>query len=403
MPDRERIISSFLSTLKESWHDPVLRHWRWERLRGRVKGNGHDWDARPGDQAVQGASLYRDGLAAGDEDKAARGLRALLTAADHGLGASGVTIEGSSLRQVQLARLYTESWLAARTRGRPEQMRLAALARGVVGALDAITLPGGLPEFGDAPAGLDFEDPFAVLDESEHRALEELRRQARLCDLETLRQDGWLRLDAGPWAGLWHCPPGGWPLHEGLGHHDLGAPELHWHGIPLFIDPGPGRPAAVRHGGLSLDGNDPYPETRGSYSDAFRRNVAGPEPELRTTHDGVRLAMDGFGRFGGHRQIERHWRFDGESLTIDDSVLGTGRPRIERRLITPWAVQQSEGGLVLSQGDHRLLLTGDAPAGVSSTTRRNIRGDEFPLTVILFSARANLPWSGSLSLRPVTA
>jgi len=394
MPNRELIISSLLSTLKESWHDPVLRQWRWERLRGRVKAGGTGWNARPGDQAVDGAALYRDGLAAGDEEKAARGLRPLLAAAEQGLGTSGITQEGSSLRQRQLARLYTECWLAARKRARPEQWRLAAVARSVVGALDAITLPGGLPEIGGRPKGLDFEDPFAVLDETERRALEELRRQARLCDLEILRNDGWLRLDVGAWSGLWHCPPGGWPVHEGLAHHDLGAPELHWNGIPLFVDPGPDAPAGAQHGGLSLDGKDPYPEARDLYSESFRRAVAGPAPELRTTHDGVRLAMDGFGRFGGHRQIERYWRFDGPSMIIDDIVLGTGRPSIERRLVTPWTAEPAEGGVMLSHEGHRLLLSGDTPVSLQKTRH---------LTMILFATRANLPWSGRLTLRPVTA
>ena len=365
-----------------------------ERLRGRVKANGQGLSPRPGDQAADGAPLYRDGLASGDEDKAARGLRLLLAAAEQSLGVSGITSEGSSLRQRQLARLYTEAWLAARSRARPEQWRLAAVARSVVGALDAITLPGGLPEIGEKPDGLDFEDPFAVLDQSERRALEELRRQARLCDLEILRDDGWLRLDVSAWSGLWHCPRGGWPVHEGLAHHDLGAPELHWNGIPLFVDPGPGTAAGARHGGLSLDGNDPYPEARDLYSEAFRRNIAGPAPELRTTHDGVRLAMDGFGRFGGHRQIERYWRFDGPAMVIDDIVLGTGRPSIERRLVTPWTAEPAEGGVALSHEGHRLLLSGDTPVSLRKTKN---------LTVILFALRANLPWSGSLTLRPVSA
>jgi len=387
-------ISSYLSILRESWHDPVLRQWRWERLRGRTKANGAGWTARPGDRLVEGATLYRTGLAGNDEAKAVHGLRQLIAAAETALGASGITKEGSSLRQRQLARVFADCWLTARGLGRPEQWRLAALARSVIGAYDAITLPGGLPGIGDAPKGLNFQDPFAHLHDAERRALDELRRQSQLHDLEMLRQDGWLRLDIGPWSGLWHCPPGGWPAQGGLAHHDLGAPELHWQGIPLFVDPGPGRPSGPHHGGLSLDGNDPYPETRGLYSDSFRHSITGPEPELRATHDGVRLAMDGFGRFGGHRQIERHWHFDGAGLTLDDIVLGTGRPRIERRLITPWTVEQGEAGLTLSQAEHQLLLTGDSAVSLQ-------RGDK--LTTILFKARANLPWSGSLSVRPVFA
>ena len=371
----------------------MLRHWRWERLRGRTTTAGQNGNARPGAKAVEGAMAYRSGLAGNNEEKATQGLRQLIAAADICLGASGATKEGSSLRQLQLARILTDCWLTARGLGRPEQWRLAALARSVIGAYDAITLPGGLPKIGEKPKGLDFTDPFAHLHEAERAALDELRRQSRLVDLEILRQDGWLRLDSGPWSGLWHCPPGGWPVQGGLAHHDLGAPELHWRGVPLFVDPGPGSPGGAQHGGLSLDGNDPYPEARALYSDSFRRGVAGPAPELRTSADGVRLSMDGFGRFGGHRQIERHWRFDGEALKIDDVVLGTGRPRIERRLITPWGVEQSDAGLTLNQGEHSLLVTGDTPV------RLQRQGG---LTTILFLARANLPWSGSLSVKPVS-
>ena len=357
--------------------------------------------------------LYKAGLDTGDEGKTAQGLRQMLGFAEQGIGPSGATLEGSTLRQVQLVRLLTESWLAARVKGRPEQWRLAAIARSVIGALDAMTLTGGLPEIGGTPSRLGFRDPFADLDTIEHRALDELRRQSRLNDLEVLRHDGWLRLDAGAWSGLWYCPKGGWPPEEGLGHHDLGAPELHWNGLPLFVDPGPPTAthahlsaryrSAVMHGGLSIDGKNPYPESRSYYTDAFRRNVAGPAPDLRATHDGVRLSMDGFGRFGGHRQIERHWHFDGASLRLDDLVLGTGRPRIERRLITPWNVSQDGADMVLTKGEHRLLLSGEGAITLRQIRRWNVRGDEVPLTMILFSVRANLPWSGSLTLRPASA
>lgn len=409
----EPIIPSFFSTLRESWHDPVLRQWRWERLRGRVKPETRGKDVRPGGQAAIGAAEYRAGLDTGNEDKAAQGLRRMLAAAEQSIGPSGASLEGSTLRQVQLARLLTESWLAARGRKRPEQWRLAALARSVIGALDAMTLTGGLPEIGGTPSKLSFRDPFADLDEGERHALEELRRQSRLNDLEALRRDGWLRLDAGPWSGLWYCPAGGWPAEEGLAHHDLGAPELHWNGLPLFVDPGPppaGRAhlaaryrSAAMHGGLSLDGEDPYPENRAYYTESFRREVAGPAPELRAAHDGVRLSMDGFGRFGGHRQIERHWRFEGAALRIDDMVLGTGRPRIERRLITPWTVAQDGAVLLLSQGEQKLLLSGEGAVTLRQITRWNARGDELPLTMILFTVRANLPWNGSLALRPAAS
>jgi hypothetical protein len=390
---REPAISSLFSKLAESWHDPVLRHWRWQRLRGRVKPVA-EAQALPGDAVAEGADLYLTGLGARDEDRAARGLRLLLGGVERGVGASGATLEGSTLRQAQLARVTAEVWLAARRARRPEQWRLASVARSIIGAYDALHLTGGLPQIGDRPEGFDSAAPFDQLDETDRNALDELRRQSKLYDLETLRRDGWLRLDKGPWSGLWYCPTSGWPAYEGLAHHDLGAAELHWNGLPLLVDPGAGKAAAVSHGGLTLDRQNPYPESRAGYSDAFRREIAGPAPELRTHLDGVKLTMDGFGRFGGHRQIERVWRFDGESLRIEDLILGTGRPLIERRLVTPWDVQRDDEGVILSQGEHRLRLVTEGTISLQPT---------YGPTQIIIAVRANLPWSGALTLEPVRA
>lgn len=403
---QEPTISSIFSALAESWHDPVLRHWRWQRLRGRVKPVA-DARARPGDGMAEGAGLYLTGLTAKDDEGAAKGLHLLFDAAQQAIGASGASLEGSTLRQAQLAHLTAQAWLAARRAGRPEQWRLATVARSVIGAYDALHLSGGLPEIGEKPEGLESVSPFDDLSEADRRAVEELRRQGKLHDLEALRRDGWLRLDNGPWSGLWHCPQSGWPSFKGLAHHDLGAPELHWNGLPLLVDPGsaeqdlaPFYRSAVSHGGLTLDRQNPYPETRAGYSDPFRREVAGPDPELRATYDGVKLAMDGFGRFGGHKQIERFWRFDGPSLRIEDIVLGTGRPLIERRLITPWVASREEGGVLLSHGEHQLRLTAIGAISLQPFKRWNPRGDEMPLTRIVIAVRANLPWSGALTLQP---
>lgn len=402
MLDQEPAISSFFSTLSESWQDPVLRHWRWERLRGRTKPVA-ETQARPGDAVGIGTDLYLTGLAARDEDRIAKGLHQLLAGIEQGIGASGATLEGSTLRQAQLARLTGEAWLAARRAGRPEQWRLASAARLIIGAYEALHLTGGLPEFGGKPEAMGAYGPFDNVDETDRQALDELRRQAKLFDLEALRKDGWLRLDRGPWSGLWHCPPGGWPVFEGLAHHDLGAAELHWNGLPLFVDPGPSHRSAASHGGLTIDRQNPYPENRGFYSDSFRREAAGPAPELRATHDGVKLAMDGFARFGGHRQMERYWRFDGANLRIEDLILGTGRPLIERRLLTPWLANRDEGGVILSHGGHQLRLAAEGTITLQQTKRWNERGDEMPLTRIVIAMRANLPWNGVTTLEPVSA
>ena len=47
----------------------------------------------------------------------------------------------------------------------------------------------------------------------------------------------------------------------------------------------------------------------------------------------------------------------------------------------------------MSHGEHKLLVTGDSAIRLQ---RRD------GLTTILFTARANLPWSGSLSVKPVS-
>jgi hypothetical protein len=407
---REKVITLFLQHCAETLKDPVLRRWRWQRLLHRTAPPQTPPPVRPGDAAALGCPLYVDALACGDEPAAARGVRLLFNAALDGIGESGITREGSSLRQRQLAGLYVTAWLAARRAGRTEQRRLAAIADAVLAALAAITLAGGLPEIGASPgppeSGLD------RLSTEDRLALAELRRHCHLDDLELLRQDGWLRLDRGPWSGLWHCPPGGWPAEGGLAHHDLGAAELHWQGAPLFVDPGaPAEQdkdqaaraaAATGHGGLSLDGLAPYPDSRPCYDAAFRRRIAGPPPELRTSAEGVRLSMDGFGRIGGHIQVERHWHLKPDGLYLDDLVLGTGQPRIERRLFTPWTVRRDGEALLLSRDRQVLRLSGEFAATLQPARQWRENGVESALTQICFTQSVNLPWRGALVLHSET-
>ena len=384
----------------------MLRRWRWLRLRRKAAAPQTPNPPRPGDGAVSGAALYVAALASGDEAAAAQGLRQLLAAAEQAIAPSGITVEGSSRRQRQLASLYLGAWLAARRNQRAEQWRLGAIARGLHAALGAITLPGGLPDIGAAPA----DETRLALDDDDGKAAEALLRQARLDDLEALRPDGWLRLDVGPWSGLWHCPPTGWPAEGGLCHQDVTSCELQWRGLPLIVDPGsppPERPELGRlyrsyavHSGISLDEREPYPFDRPFYDDRFRRDIAGPKPVLRTIADGVRVETEGFARFGGHRRIERHWRFEGGALRIDDEILGTGRPLVERRLITPWQVERRDDALLLRQDGHRLRLSADHPFTLLPARRFGEDGIERPLTLILLSDRVNLPWRGSILLQP---
>lgn len=389
--------------------DPVLRRFHWLRMTRRLSANAAPPRIRPGDELVAGAELYLAALIAGQDKQAALGLRQLLGAADQAIAPSGITREGSSLRQKQLAWLLLSCWLAARRGNRPEQWRLVTLVRSLFAALQAITLPGGLPVIGAAPPGGVSANPLAELASSDQAAAAELIRQTRLDDLELLRQEGWLRLDCGPWAGLWHGTPGGWPMESGLAHQDLGAATLHWKALPLLIDAGTpqggrGRDRDYRsarlHGGITLNGCDPYPFDRPDFSARFRHDLAGPAPQLRSSSDGVQISFDGYGRKGGHRQIERHWHFDGDQLTISDLVLGTGRPLIERRLLTPWDVTPVAEGLRLERDGHRLILQGDLSARMARVRVWDAAGQESMATRILFAGAANLPWRGRLTLQP---
>lgn len=390
------------------WRDPVLRHWHWLNLRRKLVAASPLGKVRPGDDAIMGAALYIAARGKSDEEGAALGLRQCLSGAEQAVGLSGMNREGSTLRQQQLAIALSCAWLAARRGNRPEQWRLAAIARALLAALAAVTLPGGLPEIGDRPQPAPTAELLAALDEEERALFDALAQQARIDDLEILRQDGWLRRDDGLWSGLWHSPPSGWPVKGGLAHQDLGAGEIHWRGLPLLVDPGSPpagdraqarlyRSAAV-HSGISLNGEDPYPYDREIYSESFRRAVAGPPPLLRCAPDGVQVIFDGYARLGGHREIQRLWRFTDDALVIDDLVLGTGRPSIERRLITPWQVSPAETGVRLEQDGHRMRLTGDLTPKIFPARRWTAEGREQKLTMILFEAATNLPWRGHLRL-----
>ncbi len=387
------------------------------------------WTAADGAPAPDSSTLlqvrtdYCQALDHGDEPAAATALAVLLADCDRLLGPSGVLREDSTACHLRLTHGFAEAWLAARRRHRPEAPRLEAILRRLLAALAALTLPGGLPEIGNVPAdtppaflaGLLPGGPvdngwLATLSAGDRRILLSLRDGERLHDLELLRADGWLRSDMGPWSGLWHAPPEGWPSVTGHGHHDVGSFALHYDGAPLFIDPGsppsPNLAAAYRsasaHNGLTVDGHDPYPENRPTYSDAFRQAVGGPPPELRSAFDGVSLAFDGFDRLGGPRGASRRWRFAESNLTIEDIILGTGRKRIERRLVTPWPTVLDEGGVAVIRAGRDFRVSGEIPAVLRPFRRWTASGDEQPLTVILFSCRANLPWHGQLQIKPLS-
>jgi hypothetical protein len=380
---------------------------------------------RPGPSATsaladQGRALFRLGLDLDMPKSAALGASWLAAEAKRLILPSGMSRLASTQRHLALAATYADAWLAARRSARPEAPALAAAAHRLLSVMPVLALPGGLPLVGDIaetlPLGwLDGLLPGADLgrgwtgrlSQSEQAALTGLRDNEPLADLEAMRPDGWLRFDAKEWSGLWHAQPGGWMAPDGCGHQDAGGCELHYAGVPVFVDPGGSRlglangaglcDSASVHGGLQLDGRDPFPTDHSAYSDQFRRRVGGPPPSLRAEWDGVSLAAAGFVWLGGPRDVQRRWRFADGLLTIEDFVNGTGRYAVTRRLLTPLVVTIEEPTVALLEGGGlRFRLTANSGLSVGHAVRWVGYGVEQPLSSIEMRTQANLPWRGRI-------
>jgi len=374
--------------------------------------------------AAQGHALYRLGLDLGMEHTARLGLTIVTEEAKRLVTPSGVLREESSHAHLLYTRAIVDAWLAARRHDRPEAAALQSLAGHLLSVIPMLTLPGGMPLVGDllpgdAPAllaGLRRDAPLdqgwtGTLDAGDRAVFAALRDSRPLADLEDLRADGWLRVDLGRWAGLWHAAVGGWPFHPGHGHQDIASFDLHYGNVPVFVDPGNGAPKAATlyrsaavHNGLQLNGRSPYPVSRPFYNEAFRRDIAGPPPLLRAEFDGASLVFHGFSRLGGPGECVRGWRFTDTSLVIDDFLKGTGRFELVRRLVTPLPASLQEDGTVLLTGPDglRLIVDGGVPAILGSGNRGTADGGLAPVQVIEFvSPKANLPWRGQITVRLV--
>lgn len=342
-----------------------------------------------------GRGLYLLGLGLGLPLCADLGARILVEEAQRIFRPSGVLREGSSHYHALLAARLQEVAAAARAHGRPEAEPLEAKARKALAVLPRLRLPGGIPLVGDispdiAPARL-----FPALAATEAVAT------------EFLALDGWLRADFGSWAGLWHAAPDGWLPMPGHGHQDLGGFELHHGDEPIFIDPGRGsygeageaahyRSAKV-HNTLLVDGHDPYPPNRPYYDETFRRRIGGPPPELKRDGEGVALRHCGYGRLGSVGPVMRRWRFHDKGFRLIDTITGSGRRQISRRLVTPLAVERS-GETILLKGDRATLrLSGPEIRWETLTiTRWTAYGEGHPATLVAAETTASLPWTGEI-------
>ncbi|EME70514.1 heparinase II III family protein [Paramagnetospirillum caucaseum] len=373
--------------------------------------------------ANNGRGLYLIGLALGWERCAKLGLAILLTEAGRLFGPSGILNEQSSHYHLLLTRNYLSCQLAASRHGRPEAAQLEAIVLRGLGILPHLALPGGLPLVGDIspdcpPEFLDGLLPGGGLEQGwgawlsgeERVAVTAMRDGAPSSDPGLLRAEGWVRGDFGPWSGLWHASPQGWPAMPGHAHQDLGAAELHWRGQPVFIDPGRGaygetgeaaryRSAEV-HGLLQVDGADPYPPNRPYYDADFRRRLGRAAPCLAKAGDVVKLSHQGF-RAQGVSEAGRSWIFAGGRLEISDSLDGHGMHRITRRLVTPFPARLEEKGVMITTPVGRLLMTADAPFTLEGMTYWSAYGRAASCFAILVHTRSGLPWNGRISVTAV--
>jgi len=383
-----------------------------------------DRAAPPSALARRAHALIRLGLDLAMPATATFGITALLAECDRLLLPSGVGNMESSHFHLRLCHSLADAWLAARRHGRSETAALERILRHAMAVLPLLALPGGLPLIGDIAENLPIgwlnglirgnamtQGWTGLLAPEDGARLAALRDQCLQPDLEALRADGWLRVDQQGWSGLWHAAPTGWPAFDGHGHQDLGSCELHFDGVPIFVDPG-GNPkgaingqapcrAATVHGGLQLNRRDPYPLNHPAYTDAFRSYAGGTSPRLRAEFDGASLLFGGLAGIGGLKEGSRRWHFAESGVAVDDMLNGTGRYRLSRRLLTPLAVRLEDPQTVLLEGSgRRFRMTADHPLAVGEGLRWSGYGTVETLRSIEITGRINLPWRGQIRVLP---
>ncbi|NQV48826.1 MAG: heparinase II/III-family protein [Rhodospirillaceae bacterium] len=346
--------------------------------------------------ANNGRGLFLLGLTLGLPKCAELGGKILVEEAKRIFAPSGILREGSSHYHALLAANYGQCADAAVEIERPEATALTAVARRTRSVTGNLTLPGGFALIGDISPDLPPQRVLAAQAVSQDR------------DAHALANDGWHRLDSGPWSGLWHVAPDGFSHMPGHGHQDCGGFELHFKNEPVFIDPGRGsygesaKAALYRsgkvHNTLLIDDHDPYPANKPYYDDAFRRHIGGAPPRVEQEQDSIRLAHDGFKRLKNVGTVRRHWQFTDASMILNDETEGRGYYHISQIFVTPLEVAHTDQGLSLRGKKHIFRLITDGEISTETITRWTAYGSGEPVTAIRISRQAKLPWTGNLSL-----
>ena len=327
--------------------------------------------------ANNGRALLVLGCVFGMEKTAVMGARILIEEADRIFTPSGMLREGSSHYHLLLTRLYEEAVRYCDA--------LEPVARKARKAAEALLLPGGLPLIGDISPDISPED---------------LLSQLKLEPRHELAGDGWLRMDAGKWSGLWHASPDGFSHMPGHGHQDTGSFELHYEDEAVVVDPGRGAygdygesalyRSATMHNGLIVDGENPFPPNKPYYDETFRRAVVGSQPQLKATETGVCL---------GWKDHQRNWEFNGNRLIITDKINGNSMHTITRTLITPLDVELESNGVVMNgQRNRYRIVCAECDVSVEPVTRWHAYGRGERAYAITLSKTVTLPFSGRITL-----
>ncbi len=333
---------------------------------------------------------------------------------------SGVLREGSTHYHFLLCRNYVQAWLAADRHEHPAAAPLGQIAARALAVARRLVLPGGLPLIGDVSpdcpvdyllglAGRDDETGWTgQLETAERADLAALADAASCLTVDQLMADGWVRLETGPWSALCHFPPSGWSPMPGHGHQDMGGFELHCADEPVFIDLGRGSYrltpsdqvycSGAMHNTILVDGRDPYPPNKPYYDDGFRRRVINGCPSLKRTEKGVCLTHDGFSRLTGVGAVRREWRMDTRSVSIRDSVAGSGRHRISRILCTTLPARRAPEGIRLAGRVGAWLLTADGEIRMEKTKIWRGYGKAEPATRLIIEGDSRLPFAGEMRI-----